>query len=321
MKPKILTFLFCSAVAAASVNAQSISFNPFASAPLSLNPAFTGLFDGKLRANALYRNQWNSIAVPYISAAASVDMGVLSNKDSYWAAGITVFRGIAGDGGLNSFTGLASVAFHKTLRNNMHVGVGVQGGYDQTSFNLSKLYFNSPGNTVPLGINPQIPGGGIATNSYLINTGASFSHDVSKRLSYMVAVSAHNIYQPPSPKERSQWEDAGNARNYNASLSADWLVVDRFSIRPSFLYQVNTFRNRMIGGSEFHFNIQKSKLKNTVFAGIWYRTSEMATIMSGVEIRSFRASLGYDYYISSLNSSSNGNGGIEVAVRYILPQK
>jgi len=56
-----------------------------------------------------------------------------------------------------------------------------------------------------------------------------------------------------------------------------------------------------------------------VFLGGWLRNGDAAMITAGIEIKNFRVGLGYDYNISSLNSVSNGNGGFEIALKYISP--
>ena len=44
-----------------------------------------------------------------------------------------------------------------------------------------------------------------------------------------------------------------------------------------------------------------------------------AVLNAGMEFKGFRVGVAYDYNISTLNSASNGNGGFEIAVRYIAP--
>ena len=46
-------------------HAQDIHFSQFFETPLLRNPALAGIFSGDLRIQAVYRNQWNSVTVPY----------------------------------------------------------------------------------------------------------------------------------------------------------------------------------------------------------------------------------------------------------------
>ena len=62
--PNLLLGLLLS-IAISQVNAQDIHFSQFFEAPLLRNPALAGLFNGDLRFQMVYRNQWNSITDAY----------------------------------------------------------------------------------------------------------------------------------------------------------------------------------------------------------------------------------------------------------------
>src|ERR1039457_1159201 len=86
--------------------AQDIHFTQFDMTPLVINPAFTGMFDGRVRAGAIYRNQWASVTVPYVTYGAYVDMPLIIERNgSYLASGLQLYKDQAGDGNLSNFTG------------------------------------------------------------------------------------------------------------------------------------------------------------------------------------------------------------------------
>src|ERR1700761_7009157 len=82
--------------------AQDIHFTQFDAVPLVINPAFTGNFDGQYRAAAIYRNQWQSVTVPYVTYGASFDLPIVHDltHDDYLAAGAQVYKDQAGDANL-----------------------------------------------------------------------------------------------------------------------------------------------------------------------------------------------------------------------------
>src|SRR6185312_10859735 len=125
--------------------------------------------------------------------------------------------------------------------------------------------------------------------------------------------------QPNDAIDRRMNQIVDNERNLNGVFSANWQATKRLGVRPSVLYQFNEDRRYVIAGSEFHMGYGAGKAKdaltNTVFAGLWYRTGNVASITAGAEIGRFRACLGYDYNLATLDQSSEGNGGFEVAVR------
>jgi len=319
------------ALTAPVAQAQDIHFTQFDAAPLVINPAFTGMFDGQVRAAAIYRNQWASVTVPYVTYGASVDMPIYTDRNGdYLAAGLQLYKDQAGDASLSNFTGLVSIAYHKlfgiTESSRSDLAVGLQGGYTQESIDLSKLYFGDEyvnGTFVP-GISQEYHLGlGNSVNYYLVNAGISFSQATSDKFGYVVGVAANNINQPDNDIEQKASSTDLLAMRYTGELGANWLVGNRFSLRPAILYQNQASASEIVAGNEFHYEVSGEpgyeNFSTAVFAGIWYRTGDAVAVTAGVEFKGFRIGVAYDYNVSTLNTASNGNGGIEIAIKYIAP--
>src|SRR5436189_2259979 len=75
-----LLVCICALLASQLLKAQDPHFSQFFASPLTLNPAFTGKFDGQWRVAAIHRDQWPSIPKAYVTTAASFDFGILKNK-------------------------------------------------------------------------------------------------------------------------------------------------------------------------------------------------------------------------------------------------
>jgi hypothetical protein len=110
---------------------------------------------------------------------------------------------------------------------------------------------------------------------------------------------------------------------FTGEAGANWIVGERFSLRPAVLYQNQATASELIIGNEFHYEVGGEpgyqNFSTAVFVGGWYRTGDATMITAGVEFKGFRIGVSYDYNISTLNTSSNGNGGFEIAVRYVAP--
>ncbi len=311
--------------------AQDIHFTQFDMAPLVVNPAFTGMFDGKVRANAIYRNQWASVTIPYVTYGASADMPLfVESNGGYLASGLQVYKDQAGDGNLSNFTAMLSLAYHKFFGNN-DLAVGLQGGYAQKSIDLSRLYFGDEfQNGVPTqGVSAEYRLGlGNSVNYYLVNAGISFSHasEIQDKFSYTIGVAANNLNQPTDAIMRKQSQNNSLAMRYTAELGMNIRTGERLYLRPAVFYQMQASATELIAGNEFHYLIGNlggeygySNYSPAVFLGGWYRTGDAVMFTGGIEFNGFRIGLGYDYNMSSLNASSNGNGGFELALRYIAP--
>lgn len=55
------------------VKGQDLHFSQFYEAPLLRNPALAGLYEGDVRVQGVYRNQWNSVAFPYQTGSINAE--------------------------------------------------------------------------------------------------------------------------------------------------------------------------------------------------------------------------------------------------------
>ena len=318
------------AVAGTSAFAQDIHFTQFDASPLIVNPAFTGAFDGTVRATAIYRNQWQSVTVPFKTYAASIDAPLIHDitVDDYLAGGIQLYNDEAGDGNLSNFSALASVAYHKFLGGNgshdptSALTIGFQGGYTEKSVDLSKLYFGD-----------QYSNGGFNLASYealnnrvkyfTVNAGIAFSQSLGDKFGYTVGAGANNLNQPLESFEmKEKSSQVGLGIRYTGQAGAIWYLNDVFSVRPGVLYQTQATAYELIAGSEFNLIVGSPEFRSIatkIFVGGWYRNGDAAMVTAGVEYKNLRIGASYDYNTSALKAASNGNGGFEISIRYIAP--
>ncbi len=313
------------------VKAQDIHFTQFDMTPLVINPAFTGMYDGQVRASGIYRNQWASVTVPYVTLGASADLPLFIDRNGdYLATGLQLYKDQAGDANLTNFTGMLSVAYHKFFgrseRGGSDLAVGLQAGYAQKSIDLSKLYFGDEfvnGTFVPATSQEYHLGIGNSVNYYLVNAGISYAHASSDKFGFIIGIAGNNLNQPNDAIEKKQNSQTGLDMRYTAELGANWVAGERLTLRPAVLYQSQATASEIIAGNEFRYEVGNStgyqNFSTAVFLGGWYRTGDAAMITAGVEFKGVRIGVGYDYNISDLNASSHGNGGFEIALRYIAP--
>ena len=69
---------------------QDIHFSQFYAAPVSLNPAMTGLMNGNYRGTAIYRDQWRSVSTPYVTIGGAFDINLFKGtwKNDYIGLGL-----------------------------------------------------------------------------------------------------------------------------------------------------------------------------------------------------------------------------------------
>lgn len=310
------------AISASCAFAQDVHFTQFNATPLILNPAFTGAFDGPVRASAVYRDQWRGV---YRTIAASADAPIVRDisGDDYLAGGVQFYNDVAGDGNLNNFTGMLSLAYHKFLGldGDKILSVGLQGGYTSKSIDLSRLYygnqFKDGGFTGPT--NTQLNGSPV--RYFTVNAGVAYSHKISDRVSYSLGVAGNNLNQPQESINKIQNSDVGLGMRLSAQAGAIIYTGERLSLRPAVLYQTQTATTEIIAGNEFNYIVgsdpEVRSLAPSIFVGGWYRNNDAIMVSAGVEFQGIRIGVAYDYTTSTYNVVNNGRGGFEIGIRYV----
>lgn len=311
--------------------AQDVHFTQFDATPLTLNPAFTGAFNGEVRASAIYRDQWRSSLgnAAFKTYAASVDLPIIRDisVDDYLAAGIQVYNDRAGDGNLNNFSAMLSIAYHKYLgtAGRSALSVGLQGGYMSKSLDLSRLYFGDEyfNGSWSQGTSAEFANltGGI--QSFVVNGGIGYSQSIGTRSGFTIGAGVNNINQPlESIDNRNRTSDINLKMRYTGQLGAIIGVNESFSIRPAVLIQSQANTMEIVGGAEFNLKMGDDPTLPTapgIFLGGWYRHTDAVMVTAGVEFNGFKIGVGYDMTTSKYNGANNGNGGLELMVRYIAP--
>lgn len=137
MRKILLLVLFTSILLSAS--AQDHMFSQFFNAPVYLNPALTGQFEGDLRMNMIYRNQWTSIGgggFNYLSA--SIDYKV---PQFGGGIGLMFNRSSEGTAYLNK-NNLAATYSYSVGSDDFILSFGLQAGITNRTIDFSKLIFN-----------------------------------------------------------------------------------------------------------------------------------------------------------------------------------
>lgn len=114
-------YLFCLAfLVSQSLYGQDIHWSQFEYAPLNLNAAHTGLFNGDYRLVGNYRSQWFDVPVGYRTVSLTFDAHLLPYQleNDVWGVGLTFNHDQAGDGQLSLLNIMASMAYTKRITKN-----------------------------------------------------------------------------------------------------------------------------------------------------------------------------------------------------------
>jgi type IX secretion system PorP/SprF family membrane protein len=198
VRTAVLSLLLC----AGRLAAQDMAFSQFYAAPLLLNPAMTGLFDGKYRVSALYRNQWNSPfrseAFKSFSAGLDVRFPVKRRRD-FFAGGLVFYSDRVGTGRFNSTQVALSLSFHKALdgRGKHFLGGGFQAGILQRNVTYEGLTFDDQFNGIDgytLGSNETLPTNSLARGD--MAAGLYWQVALGKQNAFYMGAAVHHLNRP-----------------------------------------------------------------------------------------------------------------------------
>ncbi len=301
--------------------AQDHMYSQFFNSPLYLNPSLTGQFEGDIRLNMIYRNQWSGLGdnLSYISASADVNIpgfgggiGLMFNRSSEGVAYLvknniaaTYSYSVGGDDFVTSF--------------------GIQAGLTNRTIDWSKLVF---GDQVDMRLG-YIPGSVSSaefpdmTSKYFFDAAAGINM-VYK--SFMVGASFYHINKPnesfSGAEAKLPIRCTANA-SYRIPLSYNSGYGGRDDDGPYLIpsvvyYQQDQFRS-MSMGAQFKYR--------SVNTGVWYRTagqgSPDAIVVSLIfdlfggsrSGEKLRLGLSHDATTSRLNYT-NTSGTTEASVGY-----
>jgi len=312
--------LWCSGIAA-----QDFHLSQYDAAPLYLNPAMTGMFNGHHRVHGHYRNQWSSVVSPFSTTAFSYD----THLKKFNVGGI-ILNDRAGTGNFNVLNLVGSAAYDYTFDKNTkkahHVAVGLQAGIIHKSVNMSKLIFPSQYtslNSKPF--DPSLPSGNIFSNTNFILPELSvgliyyMANDNSK-VNPFIGVSVFHLL---SPNETFYENDNSLPRRFVAHFGAKVNLTRDFQMTPKVLIMNEGNANeRTITLTGAYY------LKDAdawVFAAPTYRTFKFKEFGTndafittvGLKYGKFTYGFSYDFNISNLSSITNGKGGFELSITYV----
>lgn len=304
------------------VNAQDPHFSQFFSSPLTLNPAFTGKFDGTIRVAGNYRNQWPAFSNVYTTSTLSVDFDILKNKlpdFDRWGVGFIALTDKAGGGVLTSnYVGL-STSYHKALDEDgfKQIGIGFQGTYGQKRLDNSKLYFEDQ--LTPYGftgVTQEIFYEKNLDINYLdVNAGFLFSASTDETNNFYVGASMYHINRPHQSFLGADWNIAPRT---TISAGGYFPVSDILTLHTSGIFQYQAAATETVIGGALAAPIDtKSENPSNVYAGLWYRFKDALIPYIGLEFSGMRIGASYDVNVSSLKAASQSRGGMEISLIYV----
>ncbi|WP_342329707.1 PorP/SprF family type IX secretion system membrane protein [Pedobacter sp. FW305-3-2-15-E-R2A2] len=298
---------------------QDHNYSQFFSSPIYLNPALTGQFEGDIRMNMLYRNQWSGLNGTLAYFTASADLHI-----PRFAGGVGLMFTRSSEGTAYLVKNNASATYSYSVGSDDFIAsFGIQAGFTNRDIDWSKLVFSDQIDR-RLG---YIPGSVSSAQAPEISSKFYFDAAAGTNIvfyNFMVGAAFHHINQPDESFSGTQaklpFRTTINA-SYRISLSP-YAYDDRDEgpyIIPSAIYHKQASASSMSVGAQF-----KYRNLNT---GLWYRSSGMggpdALVVSLIfdlfkgskNGEKLRLGASHDATISKINYT-NTSGTTEIGIGY-----
>jgi type IX secretion system PorP/SprF family membrane protein len=315
-----IVILFISVFLPTVLSAQDIHFTQFYTAPLTLNPSFTGNYNGDYRVMNTFRSQWRKFDPGYVTNSLGYDQQVYLLSEKF-SGGINA---VYDQSGINSFRVIkvnVSMAWHKLwLKNVFHIGM--QGGFVIKSYDFSKLTFPDQFNTDNGYFDPQIAtaetGYDDRTTYGVINAGIGWHRKMGKHTPSL-GFSILNINQPVETFFGS--ENKLKSR-YVITAGNEWSRNDRSVIHPRVLFMEQTKANDFMVGATITRKSKEAEAKiSAISYGAFIRNSfnsrtDAVALVAGFRYDLFDVGFSYDINVSEAKTVTRHHGAFELSVVY-----
>ena len=303
------------------LHAQDPHFSQFFSSPLTLNPAFTGKFNGQLRLAANHRDQWPSIPKAYVTTSASVDFSILKNRipeSDVFGVGISGLSDQSADAALKLNYGSVSLSYHKALDETGYntIGAGFQGTYSSAMLDFTKLTFEDQltqnGFT---GTTSETLSNGSNQNYLDINAGILYSGSSNGVNNYYLGASVYHINRPNLSFIDKVWNLSPRLTIHGGGA---FPLTDILTINTSLIHQVQNKASETLVGAALSANLNNdTENPSNIYLGSWIRFKDAIIPYIGIEVNGLRIGASYDINTSNLKAATLSRGGSEFSLIYI----
>lgn len=304
------------------LNAQDLHFTNFRLAPLTVNPALAGAFEGSFRIGGIYRGQWLDVdgyKTPALYADAPIIRGL--RKNDWVGVGLSFFSDKSGIGGLTDTGGSLQAAYHfgldkKNIRNNIAIGIS-WGNISRKltnpmNFTLRDELINGPGSS---SADKQQLLGRMEGESYSDwGAGITLHYDLTKRNRLRTGIAAGHITTPVNSLLNNRAE---NGFKITGFAQLDMQLNNKFRFEPAMLFQLESPGKELAlqGLAGYMLNPKKDLELN---AGLGYRVGDAVQLLLGATYGDLTLGASFDANASSFQGATGFQNGFEIGAAYIF---
>lgn len=327
---KIVLIVFIAMQMHAAAVAQDVGFSQFYEQPLLRNPALAGIFTGDIRFTASYRNQWQSVTVPYRTFGLSSEIKFpvqIMGRDLTLTTSLQLLRDVAGTSEFSTTQAMPALNLSIPVSANSFVSVAFMGGLMQQRFDPSKLVLNdqfvanSNGSFTILPYTSQVFNN-TSVNYFDLSTGISYSTSFNENTDFYAGAGLFHVTSPGVG-----FFDA-NKIVLNKKMALNMGLSTRVDDRNELILYGDYFGQydkdfKSAGTRSFQAGIMlKHDLSvyedddKGITAGVLYRLDDAIIPVVQLHLAKFTFGASYDVNISKLAVASQSRGGLEVTLSF-----
>ena len=310
-------------------HSQDKHFTNFRMAPLAVNPALTGAFEGTYRLTGVYRAQWTSVtsfgngySTPHISIDIPILGGILMEND-WIGVGLSVLSDNAGFANYRSGFAGTSATYHIGMDDEYSrvFSVGFQYGRENRRFSGSEIrtpsvLFGDPSERLIL----DNEGNTQAVSNGSIGIGVTYKATINDQGDLWrggIAMKGIGSSNGSFISVDSLAQDRTNLTKPTliGFGEASMVMTDKMRLNPALIFQTNSgfLTLEAQATADYLLNAEKRQI---VTAGLGYRVGDSINLLAGMQIKDIKVGLAYDITVSEFSPATR-NGAFEISVGYI----
>lgn len=299
--------------------AQDLHFSQFQKAPLLINPASTGDFDGEWRFIHNYRSQWRAVSNPFQTYSISFDKNVQLPNRTFSYGGILLYdrSGIISleISKINLNASYQWLFYRKSFR------IGIQAGWNLYQYSLDGMTTDSQWDMSTGLFNPSLGSSEIADGEFMhypgVNAGVSYRF-FQRNTEHSIGLSLHQINFPKAGFDVKSMIDPGLSIQYSNLIP----LSSRVRLQPALIYRHQSQAEYLVIGANYIYLTNLNDYQITgLEAGLKVRTgfdrvSDAFVLHGGVKFLRTEFGISYDVNISEFHQASNYQGAFELYIIY-----
>ena len=301
--------------------AQDIHFSQLFETPLLRNPSLAGLFEGDVRVQGVYRDQWNNFANAYRTGSFNAEYKMpVGQSDNFFTLGGQLVFDKAGSAGLTTTHVLPAINFHKSLstEKSAYLSVGFLGGLVQKRIDASKITTDNQYTNARFD-----PNNFSAENLSNVNhsyfdggAGISFNTEFGSNNLFYVGGAYHHFNRPRSSFYKNMGVEIH--AKYVGSIGAKFNIADHGAFTLQADYSSQGSFKEIIGGIMYSMNLVDTYdgPEYVLHIGSMLRLRDAVVPTVKIEKNKLAIALSYDVNVSKLKTASMSRGGMELSISF-----